>query len=156
MERMLSDDLKEFLRFLNEEKVEYLLIGGWAVGYHGYPRLTQDMDVWVALSSENAHRIQHSLERFGFTHGEVDASLFQTPGNIVRFGFPPNRIEIMNQIAGVDFADCLQRKEMADFDGLIIPVISRQDLIRNKRASGRHKDLADIEGLNASPHDEMK
>jgi predicted nucleotidyltransferase len=148
MERLLSDDLKEFLRFLNEEKVEYLLIGGWAVGYYGYPRLTQDMDVWVEMSARNAARILRSLTRFGFTHGEADAALFLNAGNIVRFGFPPNRIEILNQISGVEFADCVGRKEMADFDGLLVPVIGLEDLIQNKRASGRHKDLADIEGLN--------
>lgn len=145
---MLSDDLKEFLRFLNEEKVEYLLIGGWAVGYHGYPRLTQDMDVWVEMSVENTQRILKSLERFGFKRGVVEESLFMQPGNIVRFGFPPNRIEILNQISGVEFNECIQRKVMADFDDLIIPVIALEDLVRNKRASGRHKDLADIEGLN--------
>lgn len=145
---MLSDDLKEFLRYLNEEKVEYLLIGGWAVGYHGYPRLTQDMDVWVEMSVENTRRILKSLERFGFPPGVAEESLFLQPGNIVRFGFPPNRIEILNQISGVDFADCIRRKELADFDGLTVPVIAVEDLIRNKRASGRHKDLADIEGLN--------
>lgn len=131
-----------------EEKVEYLLIGGWAVGYHGYPRLTQDMDVWVEMSVENTRRILKSLERFGFPPGVAEESLFLKPGNIVRFGFPPNRIEILNQISGVDFADCIQRKELADFDGLTVPVIAVEDLIRNKRASGRHKDLADIEGLN--------
>lgn len=150
---MLSDDLKEFLRLLNEEKVEYLLIGGWAVGYHGYPRLTQDIDVWVEMSVENTRRILKSLERFGFKPGLADESLFLKPGNIVRFGFPPNRIEILNQIDGVEFAECVKRKEMADFDDVIVPVISRDDLIHNKRASGRHKDLADVEGLNQETKD---
>ncbi len=134
--------------YLNEEKVEYLLIGGWAVGYHGYPRLTQDMDVWVEMSVENTQRILKSLERFGFNPGVLDESLFLKLGNIVRFGFPPNRIEILNQISGIEFAECVLRKQMADFDGLMVPVIALEDLIRNKRASGRHKDLADIEGLN--------
>jgi len=91
---MLSEDLKEFLRFLNEERVDYLLIGGWAVGYHGYPRLTQDMDVWIKVSDENIQRLLSSLERFGFKRGVLQESLFADPGNIVRFGFPPNRIEI--------------------------------------------------------------
>lgn len=125
-----------------------LLIGGWAVGYHGYPRLTQDIDLWVEMSAANASRILQSLIRFGFTHQEADESLFLKPGNIVRFGFPPNRIEILNQISGVDFAGCIQRKELADFDGLAVPVIALDDLIHNKRASGQHKDLANIEGLN--------
>ena len=147
MDRMLSNDLKEFLQFLNEEKVEYLLIGGWAVGYHGYPRLTIDMDVWVAMTPENAARILRTLVRFGFTHGEVDEAVFLKPGNIVRFGFPPNRIEIINCVSGVEFEECSKRKMMADFDGVTVPVISREDLLINKRASGRNKDLADIDGL---------
>jgi len=145
---MLSDDLKEFLRYLNEEKVEYLMIGGWAVGYHGYPRLTQDMDVWVEMNVENTRRILKSLERFGSKPGVVDESLFLKLGNIVRFGFPPNRIEILNQISGVEFSYCVRRRQWADFDDLQVPIIALEDLIQNKRASGRHKDLADIEGLN--------
>ena len=107
------------------------------------------MDAWVEISAENTQRILKSLERFGFKPGVVDESLFLKPGNIVRFGFPPNRIEIINEISGVEFADCVTRKETADFDDVPVPVIALEDLIRNKRASGRHNDLADIEGLNA-------
>ena len=153
---MLSDDLKEFLRFLNEEAVEYLLGGGWAVGFHGYPRLTQDLDVWIAMSEENAKRVLASLHRFGFTHGEAGLELFTTPGNIVRFGFPPNRIEVMNKIDGVEFEACFQRRVTADFDGVVVPLIGLSDLISNKRASGRHKDLADIEGLSPGTEDPAK
>jgi len=147
MDGMLSSDLKEFLQLLNEEHVEYLLVGGWAVAHHGYPRFTQDMDIWVAMRQENAVRVVRALERFGFSRGESKEALFLEPGNIVRFGFPPSRIEIMNQISGVDFDECIKRMEMADFDGFEVPVISRNDLLSNKKASGRHKDLADIEGL---------
>lgn len=150
---MLSEDLKEFLRFLNEENVDYLLIGGWAVGYYGYPRLTQDMDIWIKVSPANVQRLLNTLERFGFKRGTLSESLFHEPGNIVRFGFPPNRIEILNQISGVEFDECVRRKQMADFDDLLIPVIALEDLVRNKRASGRYKDLADLEGLNQKPMD---
>ena len=106
------------------------------------------MDVWVGMSVANTQRILKSLERFGFKLGVLDESLFLKLGNIVRFGFPPNRIEILNQISGVEFGECVSRKQMADFDGLTVPVIALEDLIRNKRASGRHQDLADIEGSN--------
>ncbi len=145
--KSLPPDFKEFLQFLNEEKVEYLLIGGWAVGVHGVIRYTQDMDVWVAIHPDNAGRIVRVLERFGFSRGEAAEALFLEPGNIVRMGFPPMRIEITNQIDGVEFADCHGRRLMVIMDGIEVPVISLEDLLRNKRASNRLKDQADVESL---------
>ncbi|MDZ4289837.1 MAG: nucleotidyltransferase [Prosthecobacter sp.] len=143
----LPPDFREFLQFLNDEGVEYLLIGGWAVGVHGVIRYTQDMDVWVATSGENVQRILKALERFGFSHGEASAELFLEPGNIVRMGFPPMRIEISTQIDGVAFAECYPRRLMTDMDGIEIPVICLEDLLANKRASNRLKDQADVEAL---------
>jgi predicted nucleotidyltransferase len=143
----LPPDFKEFLQFLNDEGVEYLLIGGWAVGVHGVIRYTQDMDVWVAASLQNGERIVRALERFGFTHGEASVELLMEPGNIVRMGFPPMRIEICNQIDGVVFAECYPRRIHTEIDGLQIPVISLEDLLANKRASNRLKDQADVESL---------
>src|SRR5204863_3627703 len=105
----LPDDFKDFFRFLNEAGVAYLLIGGWAVGFHGYPRATLDMDVWVACDSENARRIVQALEMFGFTQGEATESLFTRPGTIVRKGLPPMRVEILTHISGVDFGACKSR-----------------------------------------------
>ena len=145
--RTLPQDFREFFQFLNEEKVEYLLIGGWAVGVHGVIRYTHDIDIWVAIDPANAQKIVRTLHRFGFTHGEASEAIFLEPGNVVRMGFPPMRIEITNQIDGVEFSDCHSRRLIAQIDGLDIPVISLEDLLRNKRASNRLKDQADVESL---------
>jgi predicted nucleotidyltransferase len=143
----LPDDFRDFLRFLGDERVQYLLIGGYAVGYYGHPRTTGDMDVWIALHPDNAARVVAALHRFGFTHGEATEALFLESGNIVRMGLPPMRIEILNQIDGVEFDECYHRRETVDWDGLNVPIISLPDLLTNKRSTGRTKDQADVEAL---------
>ena len=143
----LPPDFKEFLRLLNSHRVEYLLIGGYAVGYHGYPRPTGDMDVWIAVSSPNAARVVGALVEFGFRAEDVPAALFTEPGKIVRMGVPPMRLEIVTSISGVDFAACYARRTSAVVDGVVVNVIGLDDLKTNKKASGRHKDLNDLEQL---------
>jgi len=143
----LPDDFKDFFRFLNETGVAYLLIGGWAVGFHGYPRATADMDVWVACDPDNARRVVQALALFGFTHNEATESLFTRPGFVVRMGLPPMRIELLTRISGVEFAECRARCETLVEDDIIIPVIALHDLIANKKASARPKDLADVDAL---------
>lgn len=143
----LPEDFKDFFRFLNEAGVEYLLIGGWAVGFHGYPRATADMDVWVACDEVNARRVVAALRLFGFTHDEATESLFTRPGFVVRMGLPPMRIEILTRISGVEFTPCRARCNSMQVDGIEIPVISLADLIVNKKAAGRPKDLADADAL---------
>lgn len=144
---LLTDDFREFLRLLNAHRVDYLLIGGYAVAVHGYPRATVDLDVWVRSAPENADRIVSALREFGFDSPLLDRRLFLMPDQIVRFGVPPFRIEILTTIAGVDFDACGGRGELLDIDGLRVPVIALADLKVNKRAAGRHKDLADLENL---------
>jgi predicted nucleotidyltransferase len=143
----LPDDFREFLRLLNDLEVEYLLIGGYAVGYYGYPRTTADMDIWVALSADNAGKITTVFDRFGMVSDQVSAALFMNPGNIVRMGLPPMRIEVLNQIDGVQFDDCFEKRTDAVIDGVPVKLISLPDLKANKLASGRHKDLDDLEHL---------
>ena len=143
----LPPDFKEFLRLLNSHRVEYLLVGGYAVGYHGYPRPTGDMDVWIAVSSPNAARVVGALVEFGFRAEDVPAALFTEPGKIVRMGVPPMRLEIVTSISGVDFAACYARRTSAVVDGVVVNVIGLDDLKTNKKASGRHKDLNDLEQL---------
>ena len=140
-------DFSEFLKLLNAHHVEYLLIGGFAVAIHGYPRATADMEVWVARRRSNAERLVTCLREFGFDSPSLTPELFDTPDRIVRMGEAPIRIEILTEIDGVDFDECVSRSVMREVDGESIPVISLDDLKINKRASGRPKDLDDLEHL---------
>ncbi len=144
----LPPDFKEFLRSLNANHVEYLLVGGYAVGYHGYPRATVDMDVWIGVSSENARRVLTALERFGFgAEAGSNLDLLTQTGNVVRMGLPPLRIEIQTAISGVSFEECYARRVLATLDGIPVSIINADDLKRNKRAAGRPKDMNDLENL---------
>lgn len=143
----LPNDFKEFLKLLNEKKVEYLLIGGYAVGYYGYPRATADMDIWIAINRENAEKVVSVLEQFGFNVPDLKAELFLKEWQIIRLGLPPIRIEITTSISGVNFEDCYKNKIEDEIDGVKINLISLTHLKINKKASGRHQDLADIEKL---------
>jgi predicted nucleotidyltransferase len=143
----LPNDFKEFLRLLNSNGVEYMLVGGYAVGFHGYPRTTGDMDIWVATNARNAEKIVDVLRRFGFGQAELKKALFMTADNVVRMGVPPIRIELITSISGVEFDQCFQRAVTADIDGIAIPVIALDDLRANKRAANRAKDRGDLEEL---------
>ncbi len=132
---------------LNAHRVEYLLIGGYAVNYHGYPRATADMDIWIAARPANADRVVAVLKEFGFDLPDLSRELFLREWQIIRLGVPPVRIEISTTISGVDFAECYAQRVEAALDGAPANLISLDDLKRNKRASGRHQDLADLEHL---------
>jgi hypothetical protein len=144
---LLTADFKEFLRLLNASRVDYLLVGGYAVGLHGYPRSTVDLDIWIRSTPDNAARVLTAVRAFGFDLPLLEPRLFVDPRSIVRFGVPPFRIEVMTSIDGVEFDGCRQRAVEVDIEGLPVPVISLADLKTNKRAAGRHKDLADLENL---------
>ena len=143
----LPQDFKEFLRLLNAHKVEYLLIGGYAVGYFGYPRATADMDIWIAMNPANAEKIVAVLKEFGFNPPDLSTDLFLKEWQIIRLGVPPVRIEIATTISGVDFEECFAGKVLAELDGEKVNLISLNHLKINKKASGRHQDLADIDNL---------
>ncbi len=145
--RSLTKDFKEFLRCLNARGVEYLIVGGHAVAYHGYPRATSDMDVWVAVNESNASRLTAALKDFGFDAPELTPGLFLREDRVVRMGVAPNRIEILTGIDGVRFPDCFPKRVGADLDGVRVEFISLEDLKTNKLASGRNKDLADLDSL---------
>lgn len=144
---IIPQDFRDFLKLLEDEGVAYLLIGGYAVGYYGYPRATADMDVWIAISPENAQKTFKALERFGMRTPEMSPELFEKKGKIIRMGVPPMRLEIQTDISGVDFADCFKRRNRVDIAGLQVNLISLDDLKINKKASGRYKDLEDLEHL---------
>lgn len=147
MEKMyIPDDFREFLRLLAKHSVEYLLVGGYAVVYYGYPRATNDMDFWVATHKANASKMVEVLHEFGYKEG-VDAALFFETDKMTRLGYPPVRIEILTQIDGVNFQDCYRRRLSTKIDGVVVNIIALKDLKENKKASGRYKDLDDLENL---------
>lgn len=143
----LPPDFKDLLRLLNSEQVEYLLLGGYAVGYYGHPRATGDMDIWVACNRLNATRLVAALRKFGFSQAGVSPEMFLEERKIFRMGMPPLRIELLTSASGVDFSDCFGRRTVDVIDGVEVSLIGREDLKTNKRAAGRTKDLADLENL---------
>ena len=143
----LPSYFKEFLKLLNAHQVEYLLIGGYAVSYHGYPRATVDMDIWIALQPANAERIVVVLKEFGFDLPELSPELFLKEGQIIRLGVPPVRIELATTVSGVNFNECYTERLTDILDGVEVNLISLRHLKINKKASGRHSDLADLENL---------
>lgn len=143
----LPSDFKEFLQLLNVHNVRYLLIGGYAVGYHGYPRATVDMDVWIAIHPENARRVVMALKEFGFDLPEVKETIFLQENKVIRMGVPPIQLEILTSISGVEFADCFHERVVDVIDGIQVNLISLERLKENKKASGRYKDLNDLEQL---------
>lgn len=149
----LPDDLRDLLVALADAEVEFVVVGGWAMAAHGRPRATEDLDVFVRPSPENARRVISALVAFGApvaAHG-VTAELFRGAGCGYRFGVKPNLVELFNVISGVDFETARSGANVVELDGRGIPVIGRPALLANKRAAGRHKDLDDVEWLEAHP-----
>ena len=147
MEIKLPPDFKEFLRLLNFHDVDYLVIGGFAVGFHGYPRSTSDIDIWISKAPANVVCVVAAIREFGFDTPNLTPELFLQQRKIVRMGNPPVRIEVMNDIDGVTFDQCRANRIASDFDGIPAFIIGLEDLKLNKRASGRPKDLDDLEQL---------
>lgn len=143
----LPPDFKEFLNMLNASGVRYLLVGGYAVGFHGYVRPTNDIDIWIDLGAENVNKIMNVLGEFGFPANEETRNLLTREDGIARMGMPPIRIEILSSISGVTFAECYPRRMTGAIDGVDVSLISLTDLRTNKVASGRLKDLSDVENL---------
>ncbi len=124
------------------------MLGGYAVVYHGYARLTQDIDVWIGTSDKNVEKVARVIcEWGGYPPKQVSPSLFQQPGKVFVFGHPPVRVDLLTRPDGVQFDACYKRRVMADLDGVRVPIISLADLRQNKQASGRDKDLIDLRRL---------
>jgi hypothetical protein len=140
----IPHDFREFLKLLNQHRVRYLVVGGYSVAYHGYPRYTGDIDIYVAISSRNAVALAKVFRDFGFADGGPDPAAFQERGQVIRIGREPMRLEILNAIDGVSFDACFRRRTRARLDNLTINFIGYDDLLKNKRCAGRPKDLADV------------
>ena len=144
---VLNQDFREFIRSLNDKQVRYLVIGGYAVALHGHPRYTKDLDVWVERSHQNAEKIVKALEQFGFGSLGIRVDDFLVPDQVIQFGNPPNRIDLLVTIPGVDFSVCYESRVQVDIEGVSVDFIDLNNLKRNKQASGRMQDLADLENL---------
>ena len=143
----LHPDFKDFLRLLTSYNVRYLLVGGYAVGYHGYPRATGDMDIWIEMSESNSKKVASAFRDFGMPDEAISEDLFLEKNKAIRIGVPPVRLEVITSASGVDFNECYSNREFVEIDGIPINLISLQDLKKNKRAAGRHKDMEDMEHL---------
>ena len=143
----LQKDLREFIVLLNSTKIKYLLVGGHAVAYHGFPRFTGDIDFFIDLSASNLSALVKVLANFGFPALARQVSPEISPGTFFQLGRPPNRIDLLTAIDGVSFDEAWRSRESAVLDGLEMWVISKQLLIENKRATGRPKDLEDLRQL---------
>ena len=144
----MTSDFKEFLSLLNSEKIEYLLIGGYAVGLYGHVRPTKDIDLWVSVAPDNLDRLIEVLVKFGFARHSIQTPLFTDEKTVLRMGVPPNRLEVLSQIVGVEFAGCYARRVMMAIEGIEVPVISLDDLRANKLATGRERDAGDVRALD--------
>lgn len=145
---VLDKDFREFIGLLNENNVRYLIVGGYAVGFHGYPRYTKDLDVWILISEENAENLVLVLKQFGFGSLGIKKEDFLKTDELIQLGYPPNRIDLVMSCDGVDFGACYQQKNQITVDGLSVDFIDIENLKKNKKASGRLQDLADLDNLN--------
>lgn len=142
-------DFEEFLQLLNDNEVQYLVVGGYAFAVHAFPRFTNDLDIWIAANESNANRVLKVLQDFGFQELDVTIDDLIAPDKIIQIGYPPLRIDIMTSIDGVTFEDAWEQKVIGMYGKQSMSLISREHLIRNKRASGRKKDLRDLDDLDA-------
>ena len=143
----LDKDFKEFIELLNEHKVKYLIIGGYAVNFHGYPRYTKDIDLWLWMTKSNIKKLIKAIKEFGFGSLNLKIEDFMTPENIVQLGYEPYRIDLLMEVDGVDFEECYKRRTEAELDRTEVKFLSLEDLITAKKVSGRLQDLADAEQL---------
>lgn len=143
----LADDFRDLLQTFIDHEVRFLVVGGYALAVHGHPRATGDLDVWIDLSEANAERAYEALRSFGAPLGDLTVSDLTTPGTVFQIGLPPLRIDVLNQLTGIEFETVWPHRFETSISGMGIPVIGRQALIANKRALGRAQDIADIERL---------
>jgi predicted nucleotidyltransferase len=145
---ILPQDFKDFLKSLNSKGVEYLLIGGYAVNYYGHARATADMDIWIAVDPDNAQRMCDVIQDFfGQPIEGVSRDMFMQQNKVLRFGFPPIRIEVVTTIDGLEFPQCHAARVVDVLDGVPVNLIALEHLKINRKASGRSKDLTDLEFL---------
>jgi len=140
-------DFEDFLRLLEAHRVDYMIVGGYAVAYHGYPRFTKDIDIFFSDAAENLLRVQQVLVAFGFQIATVPLEALAKPDAVVAIGVEPVRIDLLNRIDGVTYEEARASTVRGRYGDVEVTFIGKEDLLRNKRATGRHRDLGDVEEL---------
>lgn len=146
----LHQDFKEFIKLLNEDEVEYLVVGAFAMAFHGFPRFTGDIDFWINNSEKNAKKVFSTIKKFGFPVDKLSEKDFSSKDIIFQMGFPPVRIDVITSVEGLNFNKSFPDRIEKVIDGLKVCYINKKDLMKNKKAAGRKKDLADYEILRKS------
>ncbi len=144
---MLNEDYRDMLQAFSDHGVEFLLVGAYAMAVYGYPRATGDMDIWVEPTADNSRRVYHALVAFGAPVRELDETTFTQKGVVFQIGVEPRRIDIISAVSGVEFEAAYPERQTVDLEGLAIPVLSFDDLVKNKRATGRDQDRIDVKRL---------
>ena len=143
----IQKDFRDLLELFNAHKIEYIIVGGYALAFHGSPRFTGDLDILIKPDPENAHRILESLEEFGFKSVDLTIEDFQRPDKVVQLGVPPVRVDIITSLTGVSWEEAFSGKTKGKYGDIPVYYIGRDQFIANKRATGRKRDLADLEAL---------
>jgi hypothetical protein len=144
---MFNQDFKEFIASLNTNNVRYLVVAGYAVALHGHPRYTKNLDIWVEMQPENARALIKALDHFGLGSLGLHAEDFLEADQVIQLGYPPNRIDLLTSASGVDFSECYTRRQTVNLAGVDVDFIDLANLKKNKEATGRLQDLADLENL---------
>ena len=143
----IHPDFEELLRLLEEHDIEYMIVGGYAVAYHGFPRFTKDIDLFFRLTSENAIRLRQALVVFGFREEELPIEAFTTTGNVLTFGMAPTRVDLINEIDGVTYDEARPTVVRGKYGAVEVTFIGLADLLKNKKSTPRTKDKGDVEEL---------
>ena len=143
----LTQDFKEFIALLNENDVRYLIVGGYAVAFHGHPRYTKDLDIWIDPAAENIDKLLEALKQFGFGFLDLKAEDFEDPEDLIQLGLPPNRIDLFTGLKGVTFDPCYETRVDIKIDEITAHVIDLESLKQNKKETGRPQDIADFSNL---------
>ena len=151
---ILSKDFVEFIECCVARDVKFLIVGGYALAAHGHPRATKDLDVWILMDTDNADRLLVALDDFGVESVALEAADFMEPGIVIQLGYPPMRIDLLTSASGVEFEDCWSRRMLIAVGSVDAGFISYDDLLANKRASGRAQDAVDVEVLEARASDQ--
>lgn len=151
---MLNPDFRDMLSCLNEEGVDFIIVGAYALAAHGFVRATGDIDVWLRNSPDNAHRVLRALDKFGAPTSGLSEEDFTTPTTVLQLGVEPSRIDLLTGIDGVDFDEAAKSRLKVNVGGVEVFILSKEDLLKNKLAAGRDKDRSDIAWLEKSLRDE--